>query len=67
MKTTSVKRRKGRGRKRSFITTTYHEPKWLKSLRSTWRVLKRQTWNVFGLIGLIVALAWIARLAMGGG
>jgi hypothetical protein len=53
------KRRKSK--KRSFITTTYHEPKLYKQFRAAWKGFKRQAWNVLGGVGIITVIVLIAQ------
>lgn len=64
MTTTAIKRRKGRGRKRSIITTTYHEPKWLKNGRKAVKTVKRQAWNVLGGVGIITVIVLLSLMIM---
>ena len=60
-------KRKLRRKKRSFITTTYHEPKWRKGLRAAVKSFKRQAWNVFAVIGFIAMIVLAFRFFWGGG
>lgn len=60
------KRRKAR-KKRSFITTTYHVPKWQKDLQAAWKGFKREAWNIFAVVGFITMLVLAFRFFWGGG
>lgn len=58
MHSTSVKKRSKR-RTRSFVTTTYHEPKWLRRGRAFVKTTKRHAWNLLGGIGIITVALWL--------
>jgi hypothetical protein len=58
---TRTKGRGGKGKRRSFITTTYRVPKWQKDLQAAWKGFKRQAWNVLGGVGIITVIVLIAQ------
>ena len=60
-----MKRQKVAGRRRKGITTTVITPRWMRDLRSAWKGLKRNAWNLLAGIGLFWVL-WQAMLLIGG-
>lgn len=61
-----MKKRTTKRRKRSFITTTYREPKWLVKGRAAVRTSRRWAQKLFGVIGFATVVVVLFRLAQGG-
>ena len=57
-----TKRKAARRKKKSFITTTYRDPKWMIKGRRLVKNGKRLAWNALGGVGIITVIVLLVQV-----